>query len=1245
MRTRIRPGLAVVATLCALGAPGCGWFNGKPATPPVPAALKDEIPPENLAAFVKAHQEGLGHMERYDYPNAIVAFRKAHDLAPGLIAGSINLAIATLNDTGTQEEKKKAKGGEVEAGKFDGAVAMLDGVIERDPDNLYARFCRGIILQYISEFEKAHADFLFVTERDPSDASAWVKLGETTTDPETGMSPRRKQAKDLIRVYTEALKRSPYNVNATYRLAMTYGIDGQRDKQAELLALFYKLDPEKDPKAPGDEGRLTYGQMGQYATVIDPFTKLPTPEAPFVAPKFAVPEPVSVALAEGDRWAKASDFTGKLAPLGRARERFGAATATFDADGDGLQDLYLAAAVVGPKGVRDALLINREGGRFEDASKRFGLPEDRASLAVAAGDFDADRNVDIFLTGLGDRRLYRNVGGKSFEDVTASLAPMGPPAISPSARWMDLDQDGDLDLFVVNYAAATDADSAFGDTPPPGLANSSYRNDGVPPMPPAYDGPTDVLAPIGVAKEDAPLEAGLSIKFTPWDTPEAKPLLGPTAAHTGVAVLDIDEDRDLDLVVSADGEPPTAILNDRLGRFHAESVKGLDKLGSLSGLLSIDLDKDGRADLVAPSASGRVAALRNAAVRRDDGTIDLAFERFPIDAKGWRSASVADLDLDGTLDLVALPSADAPPAPIFARGEPKRLAAAPLALGPVGTAPLQGMTYADIVGDALPDLVLIQDGEPPKVAANRGNGHHWLGLEIGGRWDVKPKNMRTNVQGLGVRVVLEGDGLRVPYDHTTPDSGPAQSVAPVVLGLGGLEKARLVRLKWPDGVLQCELDEDSDRLMPLIENNRKEGSCPVLFTWNGERMVCLGDFLGGGGLGYLVAPGVYGEPDRDEAVAIAPDQLKAAGGSYRMSITEPMSELAYLDKITLDVVDRPPGVSAAPDERFAPGGNRPSGKLLSWKESVEYVRATDLKGADISESLRSSDRLYGDDFKRLKGWIGYAEEHGIVLDFGDRLARFGPHDRLAIVLDGFTEYPYSQTNYAASTAGVPLKPPVLERLQEDGSWKAIEADPGYPAGMQRVTLLELTGKLGGPACTIRLRTNMEIGWDRAFVAPIAADAGLRVTPVAVGRAALSHRGYIREISPDGRLPLIYDYNYVDAAPLANLAGKLTRFGDVTPLLREDDDRSCVVGPGDEVRLEFPESGVPPLPEGWTRSYVLRTIGYCKDADPFTAGSDTVGPLPWRGMSASYPFGPEGNRPEDPAYREYLRTYQTRSVGR
>ena len=435
-----------------------------------------------------------------------------------------------------------------------------------------------------------------------------------------------------------------------------------------------------------------------------------------------------------------------------------------------------------------------------------------------------------------------------------------------------------------------------------------------------------------------------------------------------------------------------------------------------------------------------------------------------------------------------------------------------------------------------------------------------------------------------------------------------------MLGLGKREIADLVHLRWPDGVMQCELNVAGNQRMILAENNRKTGSCPVLFTWNGRRFVCLGDFLGGGGMGYLVAPGVYSQPDRDEAVAIAADQLQAEQGAYRLSITEPMDEVAYLDHLKLDVVDRPPGVSATPDERFAPSGPRPTGRLIAWREAIEPARATDLAGRDVTETLKHWDRRTVDSFRKLDGWVGYAEEHGIILDFGDRLSRFGPKDRLVLCLAGWVEYPYSQTNYAAATAGVVLQPPTIERRLENGAWQTIEPHAGYPAGLPRLTTLDLTGKLTGKSCVLRIKTNMECYYDQAFIAvPDAqAEASLRVTSLPVARASLGHRGYIREVSPDGRQPLIYDYDYVDPAPLARMAGKLTRYGDVARLLQADDDQLCVVGPGDEARLEFDAEHLPSLPTGWTRSYVLRAFGYCKDADPFTAGSDTVEPLPWQG---------------------------------
>ena len=106
-----------------------------------------------------------------------------------------------------------------------------------------------------------------------------------------------------------------------------------------------------------------------------------------------------------------------------------------------------------------------------------------------------------------------------------------------------------------------------------------------------------------------------------------------------------------------------------------------------------------------------------------------------------------------------------------------------------------------------------------------------------------------------------------------------------------------------------------------------------------------------------------------------------------------------------------------------------------------------------------------------------------------------------------------------------------------------------PAKFSHAVLLATTP--AGPL----VKPSEQVFYDQAFiaVADAQAEASLRVTSLPVSQASLGHRGYTREVSPDGRQPLIYDYDYVDPAPLARMAGKLTRYGDVARLLQAADD--------------------------------------------------------------------------------------------
>ena len=648
---RLAVALMVVSTLGSCARPD-----------PVDWSKRDEIPPEQLSSVMDAHYRGLGAMERYEYPEGAKAFREVLAKAPGWIPGTINLAIALLNQGGEADAKAKAAGQSELSGapklNIDESQSLLESVIARQPENPWAHYSRGIILAYKGDLVEAHKNYQKVVEIDPGDSNAWLELGTTLTDGDKmGIFPGSKLLPEQMADYAKAVELNPNLVPAVYKLSRVKAFVGDRAEQVRLTDLYRKIYIRNDPAAPGEPAGLVYGEMGRYATVIDPFPRPKEPKEAPVPPKFEAPSAIDVKLAPGVRWATSADFTGPLAVVGRARARFGQGVAAFDLDGDGKLDLYLTSAVAGPKGVRDILLLNKGGGKFEDVTLSWGLPEDRAGLGVAAGDFDADRRLDLFLTGVGDNRLYRNLGGR-FEDVTKAAGMAGgPPAVSPSARWLDLDQDGDLDLYVLNYAGASEADRCFGDGPTPGgLPNSAFRNDGKP----AAVGvrPEDNWAPVGAATPDLPATAGLSIAFS-QSFPSREILGAGQGPHTALAALDVDEDRDIDLVVAADGEPSTVILNDRTGVFRAESLADFKPDGPISGLLVTDFDKDGRPDLVAVTKGARASAWRNASTRSGKGA-RLAWDVHPIDARGWRAAQALDLDLDTWPDLVGLPSGDDP---------------------------------------------------------------------------------------------------------------------------------------------------------------------------------------------------------------------------------------------------------------------------------------------------------------------------------------------------------------------------------------------------------------------------------------------------------------------------------------------------------------------------------------------------------------------------------------------------------
>ncbi len=1164
----------------------------------------------DMEAVQEVNNRGVGLMERFDYPGAIPVFEEVVKMAPTWLPGRINLGIALLNAGGDDPSKLPR------------CRAVFEEVLKQDADNPYAHFCLGILLIYQKDQNEAIQHFEAVLRKDPLDAYSWFWLGlAKAADPE-----------EQMKCYDKALQLDPYLRGARYGKAqqlMRENPQKGREMSDESEAL-RRADWETISE-------IKFSRMGRFAEVIGRSSETQT--KPFVGPlpKFercdessmnlkAVSSWAGTHLTPPDRatWVKSTDFKDdEIAQLRRkVRERFGATMAVLDYNHDGKPDVFLAGAVLENGRVRDVLLRNEGGGRFVDVTEEAGLLGARDTLGCCVGDFDNDGNPDLLLTGVDKVYLFRNTGKGKFEDVAEAAGLTKLRGVFLTASAVDLDQDSDLDLILHQYAA--------------GVAEALQRFSG------AKSGATG-NAMVFLAKGEAPpvmdgaVEPPLQIRY---GSKELSAFRGSAGGIVGMAASDMDGDRDLDFLLLLDGAPPAVVTNDRLLKFRQTTLSNANSSGNLwNGALVLDVDHDGRSELLALPAAESPRLLLNRHIRGQDHAAEW-FEIVPLDAPPLRQAVAVDLDMDTWTDVVGV-SREGQLVLLHNKGG--KLIWEKEGYG--GAAPWPqdaiGVAVCDINGDGAPDLLVLSDKEGLQLYLHRGNGNHGLAVRLRGHNMNQGQNrVRCNADGVGAWAVAQAKTLWTAQEYTTLSAGLGQSRPPLLLGLGPRPRADLLRLRWPDGTWQAELNLLPGAPLFLSQFNRLPGSCPILYTWNGQRFVFVADFLGAGSVGETGPDGSHRPPRSEESVAIEDEQLVASGGQYVLKFSEPMDETTYLDSLQLVVVDRPPGVRVYPDERFVTSETPPSQRPIAFDKEIYPVAARDHRGRDVTDVLRRWDRVAVADFAK-RAWIGFAEEHGVELDFGDRLASFGPKDRLVLCLAGWTEYPWPESSLAAHQAGIEPQWPILERQDESGQWHSL-GESGFPAGTPRMMLLDVTGKLTGPRCRLRLRTNMHVYWDQAFVAAQCKSETARSTPLEVHKAELKPGRLPAEYSPDGRPPTMYDYHRADDMPLVGQSGRLTRFGEVTELLRRRDDCFVVFGPGDDLTARFDATSLPPLPQGWKRSFILRTTGYCKDTGLSTAHGATVEPLPFQAMR-NYPYDPPQTYPDDAPHREYLRQYQTRSV--
>ncbi|HKP10895.1 MAG TPA: hypothetical protein VJZ91_02255, partial [Blastocatellia bacterium] len=212
-------------------------------------------------------------------------------------------------------------------------------------------------------------------------------------------------------------------------------------------------------------------------------------------------------------------------------------------------------------------------------------------------------------------------------------------------------------------------------------------------------------------------------------------------------------------------------------------------------------------------------------------------------------------------------------------------------------------------------------------------------------------------------------------------------------------------------------------------------------------------------------------------------------------------------------------------------------------------------------------------------------------------------------------------------------------------WAVANPNMGFPAGRNKICLFDLTSAFRpNTPRKLRLRTNLEIYWDKLEWAAGLPDAQLKTTHLDPFAADLHYRGYSVINQRDASSPQIPDYNRIASSKQIwrDLTGYYTRFGDVRELLQKADDRYVIMNAGDEMTFRFKEQPAPPA--GWVRDYLIVGDGWIKDGDLNSTFSKTVLPLPYHAVQ-EYTKPPAGLEDEE-VYRRHpedWQTYHTRYV--
>lgn len=666
---------------------------------------------------------------------------------------------------------------------------------------------------------------------------------------------------------------------------------------------------------------------------------------------------------------------------------------------------------------------------------------------------------------------------------------------------------------------------------------------------------------------------------------------------TAMVPCDFDRDLDLDVVCTSSTAPYLALMENILHsqlRFRPLNESHWRANVELSALAVLELDGNASWDVaLLGDKSLDVVLTRTVGAGQLTPSV-----RQTSPVTGTRGAvevmRTADLNLDGHVDVCMA----GPRGVRVFWNDGQRLGTT---AETIYDKPTSGLDIQDADGDGQLDLLTTVKGSVELVRAVPQTESHYVGARVRGINDNV--GGRINHYSIGSTLELWADNK---YQARVVDSPLTH------FGLPG-KQAEDLRVIFNNGLTQNVIRPPVDALVQ--ERQELKGSCPFLYGWDGQRFEMITDLLWNAPLGLQQARGKV-LPDRRWENLLLPGRfMQPRNGAIELRITEELWEVAYFDHLHLMAVDHPREVDVWTNEKVGPP-TLAQPRLYTASRPVFPMAARDGYGRDMLDRLRRRDGLFAQAFQQ-QICQGLCEPHSIELTFDPR--QLALRNDLRLVITGWMHPTDTSLNIGISqNAERKLPdPPSLWAPNAHGEFICKQPFMGFPGGKPKTIVVDLNDVFEGDDTRLRIQSSQQIYWDQVYVISDEPPVPVVTQELAMRSADLQYRGFGRLMPRADDQPHWYEYAKVSTSPKwPPLEGWFTRYGNVLPQMQVDDDFIVVMASGDEMILKFAEPERP-LPDGWTRDYVLHSVGWDKDADLNTLEGQSSLPLPFGSMHA-YP---------------------------